>query len=162
MDGTAWKSCSTCKKDIPFGADYYVCNVSTCNRKGTDFRFCRIECWEAHLPMYRHRESWAVDKRAPSQATAEAESQADETALEEREARAVERTEPTPIVQQGEIPDDILVVVSKLKAYVRARSGMKTSDNVMPVLSEKIRALCDAAVHNASQAGRKTILDRDF
>ena len=62
----------------------------------------------------------------------------------------------------GELPQDVLVVVSKLKAYVKARSGMNTSDNVVDVLSAQIRKLCDAAIEVANAEGRKTVLDRDF
>ena len=61
-----------------------------------------------------------------------------------------------------DLPEDVLVVVSKLKAYVKARSGMNTSDGVVDVLSTKIRALCDAAIEVARADGRKTVLDRDF
>ena len=61
-----------------------------------------------------------------------------------------------------EIPKDILVVVSKLKKYVRARSGMNTSDAVVDVLSERLRRLCDQAIDSARRDGRKTVLDRDF
>ena len=61
-----------------------------------------------------------------------------------------------------DLPQDVLVVVSKLKAYVKARSGMNTSDAVVDVLSSKIRKLCDAAIEVAQADGRKTVLDRDF
>ena len=61
-----------------------------------------------------------------------------------------------------DLPEDVLVVVSKLKAYVKARSGMNTSDGVVDVISAKIRRLCDAAIEVAQADGRKTVLDRDF
>ena len=61
-----------------------------------------------------------------------------------------------------DLPQDVLVVVSKMKAYVKARSGMNTSDGVTDVLSEKIRKLCDAAIEVAQADGRKTVMDRDF
>ena len=61
-----------------------------------------------------------------------------------------------------DLPKDVLVVVSKLKAYVKARSGMNTSDSVTDVLSNQIRKLCDAAIEVAQADGRKTVLDRDF
>ena len=67
----------------------------------------------------------------------------------------------TPAAAQ-DLPEDVLVVVSKLKAYVKARSGMNTSDGVVDVLSDKIRKLCDAAIAVAQADGRKTVLDRDF
>jgi histone H3/H4 len=57
---------------------------------------------------------------------------------------------------------EILVVVSKLKAFVRARSGMNTSDGVANVLSDHLRDLCGEAIRNAARDGRRTVMDRDF
>jgi len=66
MESTFWKRCSTCKKEIPFRAAYWVCNVSTCNRANTGFAFCSVNCWDAHVPMLRHRDSWAEEARSPT------------------------------------------------------------------------------------------------
>lgn len=57
---------------------------------------------------------------------------------------------------------DVLVVVSKLKNYIRERSGMNTAGNAAPALSDLIRTLCDQAIERARKDGRKTIKDRDF
>jgi hypothetical protein len=59
-------------------------------------------------------------------------------------------------------PKDILIVVSKLKKYIREAHGMKTSDACAAALSDFVRTLCDRAVINAQDAERKTVLDRDF
>lgn len=64
--GKRWKVCSSCRKDLGFGQDYYACSVSTCNRKKTGLYFCSVGCWEEHLPTARHRDAWAEIKRAPS------------------------------------------------------------------------------------------------
>lgn len=164
MDGSFFRTCNTCKGDIDFGASYYVCSVSTCRRKATDFAFCSSECWEAHVPLFRHRDSWAEELQAPTGEDAAEVARAEaptrvSTPVDDREG-----IEPTPIEwrDRSEISDDVLVVVSKLKAYIRDRSGMKTSDSILPVLSESLRDLCDEAISRAAQAGRKTILDRDF
>lgn len=58
--------------------------------------------------------------------------------------------------------DDVLVVVSRFKNYVRERFGMNTSDGVMEVLSDHLRAICHRAAENARNDGRKTVMDRDF
>ena len=50
-DASTWKRCNTCKKPIAFATDYFTCNVSTCNRTGTDFAFCSVSCWDAHVPV---------------------------------------------------------------------------------------------------------------
>jgi hypothetical protein len=65
-------------------------------------------------------------------------------------------------LQTGAVPREVLIVVSKLKAYVKARSGMNTSDGAMDVLSDIVRELCDAAIRKAAAEGRKTVMDRDF
>lgn len=59
--------------------------------------------------------------------------------------------------------NEVLVVASKLKKYIRENSdGMNTSAKVMEALSDSLRGLCDQAIENARKAGRKTVLDRDF
>jgi histone H3/H4 len=57
---------------------------------------------------------------------------------------------------------EVLVVVSKLKNYIKERSGMNTSGNVAPAVSDIVRTLCDQAVERARSDGRKTVMDRDF
>jgi len=58
--------------------------------------------------------------------------------------------------------NEVLVVASKVKGYIKERGDMKTSGSVLSALSDKIRAMCDQAIENARQDGRKTVLDRDF
>ncbi len=57
---------------------------------------------------------------------------------------------------------EVLVVVSKLKNYIRQRAGMNTAGNVASVVSDLVRALCDEAIENARNDKRKTVKDRDF
>lgn len=57
---------------------------------------------------------------------------------------------------------EALVVASKLKNYIREKSGMNTSASVIDVLSDKLREMCDRAIENARSDGRKTVKDRDF
>lgn len=57
---------------------------------------------------------------------------------------------------------DILVVASKLKKYVKDKHGLNTSANVMEKISDIIRVHCDRAIDNAKREGRKTLMDRDF
>jgi hypothetical protein len=61
-----WKRCNSCKKEIAWSQKYWVCNVSTCNRKRTGLIFCSVSCWDAHVPMMNHRESWAEERKAPT------------------------------------------------------------------------------------------------
>ena len=46
---------------------------------------------------------------------------------------------------------ETLVVVSKLKAYIRSTAGMNTSDAVAAVLSDRVRQLCDQAIAKANR-----------
>ncbi len=57
---------------------------------------------------------------------------------------------------------EVLVVASKIKNYIKAEGGMKTSGAVLAVLSDRLRAMCDQAMESARSDGRKTVLDRDF
>ena len=57
---------------------------------------------------------------------------------------------------------EVLVVASKVKNYIKAQGDMKTSSAVLEVLSDRIRSLCEQAMENARNDGRKTVLDRDF
>lgn len=82
MEPAFWKRCSTCKTEIPFTTAYWVCNVSTCNRPRTALAFCSVNCWDAHVPMLRHREAWAEEARSPTPG---------EWARQQREAEAKER-----------------------------------------------------------------------
>jgi hypothetical protein len=56
---------------------------------------------------------------------------------------------------------DILIVVSKLKKYIKDRSGMNCSDAVVEMMSEHVRNVADEAIRAAARDERKTVLDRD-
>lgn len=62
---STWKLCSSCKKPIAHGSVYYLCSVSTCNRKRMPLCFCSVDCWDAHVPGARHRDAWAEENVAP-------------------------------------------------------------------------------------------------
>ncbi len=163
-EGTTWRTCSSCKGDIGFDELYYLCSISTCNRKESDFRFCSVECWDQHVPVMRHREAFAEERRSPSRAAwereqAEGEADSPQATPPSKAPEAAPASDP---LREGNLPREILVVASKLKQYVRARSGMNTSDAVVGVLSDRLRRLCDEGIRRAVAAGRKTLMDRDF
>ena len=144
-----WKRCSTCKKEIGFARPYWVCNVSTCNRGGTIFAFCSVSCWDGHLPVMHHRDAWAIEEMAPGAAAPAAEASS-------------QPTSKPPASPRVEIPRDVLVVVSKLKGYIRLKSGMSTADEVIELLSDELRTSCDQAIDHARRSGRRTVMARDF
>jgi hypothetical protein len=174
---TYFRLCSSCKRELPFEGTHYTCSVSTCNRKRTGLTFCSVSCFEAHVPVVRHREAWAEEQRSPTREQwleEQAEEQAEgapslgggsSAGEPRRERRVVGASAPdashVALSEQG-VPREVLIVVSKLKAYVRARSGMNTSDGAVDVLSDIVRELCDGAIRKAAADGRKTVMDRDF
>jgi len=56
---------------------------------------------------------------------------------------------------------EVVIVVSKVKNYIREASGMNTSGSVADVLSDRVRTLADQAIENARKDGRKTVMERD-
>jgi hypothetical protein len=183
----SWLRCSACKRDIGFGAAHWVCSVSTCNRSNTNYKFCSVACWDSHVATLRHRDSWAVEARAPSK---------EQWAREQEDAPTP--PPPPPRATPGSTPDspprrvvplptpapasaavraapsgpapqlnlqptdrDVLIVVSKLKKYIKDRSGFNCSDAVADVISDHVRAICDESIRAAAMDERKTVLDRD-
>ena len=61
-----YRLCSSCKRELIFGGRYYTCSVSTCTRAKDPLTFCSLPCFEAHVPVIRHREAWAEEQKAPS------------------------------------------------------------------------------------------------
>lgn len=164
----SFKKCSTCKEPIRFEQKYWSCSVSTCNRPRLALYFCSLPCWEAHVPEARHRDAWAEEQKAPSRATYQAEQAPAESP--QPTAKVVDSTRQARIVGQSTVnveaesgnDDDVLVVVSKIKKYIRDRSGMNTSDTAIGPLSDHLRAVCRQAIRHATEDGRKTVMDRDF
>ena len=164
---SGWRRCSSCKKEIGFTTTYWVCNVSTCNRKRTGLVFCTTSCWDVHLPLMNHREAWAEERRAPTREAWRREQEAEQKAAAAPPKPAARESAPparppAPPPRAAPAEPEILVVVSKLKAYVRERSGMSTSDSVSELLSDRLRRMCDQAIQRAQRDGRRTVMDRDF
>jgi histone H3/H4 len=57
---------------------------------------------------------------------------------------------------------EALVVVSKVKNYIKNKHQMNTSATATTSLTKLIEEACDRAAQNAQADGRKTIMDRDF
>ena len=187
MSNNQWRRCSACKNPILHRAIYWVCSVSTCNRKRTGMAFCTVSCWEVHLPVANHREAWATEKTAPGSGSYIADTNR-ETAQASRASTSRSSPPPRPsrpavepvsrsagldkprrIVpntppserQSDAIEKEILVVVSRMKDYIRWKSGFNTSDRAAGPLSEIVRRACDEAIQTAERDERKTVLDRD-
>lgn len=58
--------------------------------------------------------------------------------------------------------DVILVVASKVKAYVKSNSGLSTSSQAMEQLTIRVHQIVYQAMEKAKKDKRKTVMDRDF
>ena len=164
-----WRRCSSCKGDIDFGETYYVCSVSTCNSARAPLTFCSLECWQSHVPAMRHRDAWAEERRAPrapadsrTLSTARNEIVGSGASDETKRRRVVSSAAHSNEQDRSGSAHEVLVVASKLKAYIREVAEMNTSERVFGVLSNHLRQLSRRAARHALDDGRKTVLDRDF
>ena len=155
LDQNFWKKCSSCKNPISWNSVYYVCSVTTCNGQRTGYAFCTISCFERHLPGARHKDAGAVEKRSPP--LSQTQSQDLRTP-----ARIMVKSQNPVTSSSAALPQEVLIIASRLKDYIQARADMNTSASVMDVLSDQVRKLCDRAIEKARSEGRKTVLDRDF
>lgn len=151
-----WKKCSSCKKPILLNSKYYECSVSTCTGERTGYVFCSIPCFEVHLPAAKHRSAGAIEKKSP------------QTALStDAPKRIIVQTAPNQSAQsvvqrKSTMENEVLVVVSKMKQYIKDVSDMNTSEDVNQVVSHMLRIQLDRAIENARREGRKTVMARDF
>jgi len=145
----SWRRCSTCKRDINHSTKYQICSVSTCRK----WVFCSVDCWDTHNSVMSHRSGWAEEHISP-----------DNVADGDRPRRRIvaKSKSSSGIIPKGDYPRDVLVVASKLKAYIKAKHDMNTAGNVLDRLSDIMRIICDDAVEQARIEGRKTVMDRDF
>lgn len=144
-----WRHCGSCKKPILLNQTYYLCGISTCRKTA----YCSVPCFDDHVPIFRHKDAWAEERIAPKEADLPnlGKSRID-SAHVVRKANAKEES----------VPHEVLIVASKLKDYIRAKSGMNTSANVLDRLSDMVRLQCDKAIDRAKDDSRKTVMDRDF
>lgn len=137
------------------GQKYYVCSVSTCQGKVTNYAFCSIACWDAHLPTERHRpdSAGAIERIAPKEAASEAPRKVIPSAQGSSGAKTA---------GAKNVEEEVLVVVTKVRKFIADRSGMNTSAEVYDVLTSRVKKLCELAVDEARAQGRKTVMARDF
>lgn len=158
---STWRKCSACKKEISYGSKYYVCSVSTCNGQRTGYVFCSVSCFERHLPGARHKDAAAVEMFSPAKVPVSGNQNSNYS-------KKIYVSQ-NPNVNAGlaksnqvQLPKEVLIIASRLKEYIVAKSEMNTSAAVMDALSDYVRIICDRAIENARADGRKTVLDRDF
>jgi hypothetical protein len=129
-----------------------------------------------------HRQSWAIEETAPASGTYVDDTNR-ETARASRTSvsrsapsrpprRTVPKTQPVQPVQprapaQPSEQDDyiekaILIVVSRMKDYIRFKSDFNTSERAAGPLSAIVRKACDEAIEAAGRDERTTVLERDI
>jgi len=147
-----WKKCSVCKKEIGFQSIYQKCSISTCRKQA----FCNVDCWSVHDSVMGHKSAYAEEERAPSEADAQNEKP------RRRLVTSPSSANPSASSSSSDLPMDTLIVISKLKSYVKAKSSMNTSADVADELSQYVRVLVNLALDQAQSEGRKTLMARDF
>ena len=149
METTYWRKCGSCKKEIGFNTIYQICSVSSCSKHA----FCSVNCWDMHNPIMNHKSSWAEEMRSPRREDALPEAS-------EAPRRVIIASKQT--ISSSQESQEVLIVASKLKQYIKDKYDMNTAASVMDTLSKNVRRLTDRAAEKAKSEGRKTIMDRDF
>lgn len=166
-----WRKCSSCKKEIAYGAPYYRCSVSTCQHERTGYRFCSVQCWDVHLGFQRHRSAFAEEARAPSREEASevlvAEASSETSTLpRDPVKKIIEAKAPSSAISPRgptALPEtETLVVVSKVKGLIREQVGFNTSECCIDALTKKVVEACLEGIKHAQAAGRKTVMGRDI
>ena len=134
-----WRHCGSCKKPIVLNSKYLACTISTCNKTV----YCSMPCFDIHVPVFRHKDAWAEERFSPKNL----ETLSNKSSL---------------LTTTSSKNNDVLIIASKLKDYIKNKADMNTSANVMDRLSDIVRRHCDNAINKARQDGRKTVMDRDF
>ena len=153
MTENIWRHCGSCKKPIILKQNYYACSISTCKKTA----YCSIACFDDHSPIFRHKDAWALEKRAPTEPEIASDTP---SRLDTARLASSATSKKSPL--NDDLSRDVLIVASKLKDYVRVKGGLNTSQNVVDRLSDMVRILCDQAIERAHHDNRKTLMDRDF
>ena len=149
---TYWRKCGSCKKEIGYNTIYQMCNVSSCRK----LFFCSVDCWNLHNPVMNHTSSWAEENRSPKKEDVSIEQNSNNS------PRRIIVQAKSSTATEVDNSEEILIVASKLKQYIKDKYDMNTAANVMEALSRDVRRLTDKAVSKAKSEGRKTVMDRDY
>ena len=57
---------------------------------------------------------------------------------------------------------DTLVIVSKVKKFIKDNSGFSTSKDTIDILTAMVAKELNKGIESARNAGRKTVMARDF
>jgi histone H3/H4 len=110
-----------------------------------------------HLPGAKHRNAGAIEKKSPAKIDFQ-----EESAAPKRIIISSPSVQSSEMHKKSPMSHEVLVVVSKMKQYIRDVSEMNTSEDVNQIISEMIRFECNKAIEKARADGRKTVMARDF
>lgn len=167
MDQSFWRKCTVCKSEINFSTKYYMCSISGCSKKRAPVQFCTVSCWSTHNEIYNHKSAWAEEEMSLTKLKWEEQNSMKDLNSNPRRrivttTNKADSSQISSDLSQNVNQEDILVVASKLKNYIKERSGLNTSADVLPALSDIMREKADSAIHKARRDGRKTVMARDF
>lgn len=57
---------------------------------------------------------------------------------------------------------ETLIVISKIKKFIKDQQGLNVSQGFFPKVDEDIRQTINESIANAKKMGRKTVMGRDF
>lgn len=109
-----------------------------------------------------HKSSWAEENRSPRKESFIAAASSTESSPEAIPRRILVQSKSSTPSSEASDNDEILIVASKLKAYIKEKYDMNTAASVMEALSREVRRLSDRACEKARSEGRKTVMDRDY
>ena len=164
MNTTTWKNCSSCKQPITLRSKYYVCSVSSCNVRNTNYVFCSIPCFDKHVPVERHKSAGAIEEVAPATLEAQnkhASAPNKQVAAPKGQRRIIGTQQSKPSNKQISKGGDILVIASRFKEFISQQSEFNTSASVMNALSDHLRHVAMQAIDNAREDGRRTVMEQD-
>jgi hypothetical protein len=145
-----WRKCSICKKPIQHSQVYQKCSVSSCRKS----IYCTVKCWDVHVPVMNHKSAWAEEERAPSTGTFEPDAKS--------RRRIVSPKSSSSTAPSTNTSKEVLIVISKMKSYIKDKEDMNTSGDVGDALSDIVRYHIDGAIDKARSDGRKTVMGKDF
>lgn len=156
-----WSKCNICKKNILLNAQYYLCSVSTCKHPRTGLKFCSVDCWDTHIGETRHRDAWAEEARAPKVLSINEDNSQVRAPVRKIYDTTAKETTNLSINQSMPKDLDTLVVVSKVKQFIKDNSEFNTSQCLIDELSNKVAEISLRAIQSAKESGRKTVMGRD-
>ncbi|GDX80054.1 hypothetical protein LBMAG42_18650 [Deltaproteobacteria bacterium] len=104
---------------------------------------------------------WATDERAPAATTPTPAAPSAPSVVTVHRPGDAERRMIRPAPAPAE-PDEVLIIASRLKDFVKAKADYNTSADVMEALSDIVRDATLQAIDHARSEGRRTVMARDF